>query len=148
MDPVSVVGLVGSVVGITDIVVRSLKGLRSLQALYSTADRRVAMTRGNLQSVKGALDEIHEWAESLNEDAKTSYATLLVRLDFAVQCCAIPLEALCEIIESLKSEAEGGPLTRMGKLAVLLGDSEMREMSIHLGNQVQALNLLLMAAFW
>lgn len=143
MDPISIIGVVGSVIGVADIIARSLKGLVSLKAVYRSAELLVTIVIGHLHTVEAILGEIREWLKTLNGDS--GYVDLLWKIDMAVTCCAVIAEALSEKVDSLQRGASKG-LTAKGKLLYLLGENEIKEMNAHLGTQVQALHILVDAA--
>lgn len=145
MDPVSVIGIIGSVFGVTDIVARCLRGLVGLQSVYRSADILVTIVIGHLHTVEAVLNMIRDWLGSLEDVSE--YAELLANVNMAVGCCAVIAEHLSEKIERLQRGIDS-KLTHTAKLLYVLGESEIKEMNGHLATQVQALHILVDAARW
>lgn len=61
MDPVSVVGLAGALIGIADVLSRSIGGLISLQSKYRSSSLVVSLLIGQLTTLKAALGQVQKW---------------------------------------------------------------------------------------
>ena len=64
MEPISIIGLAGSVLGIVDIIGRTVSSLRTIQTKYETADLAASLVIAQLSTVKAALGQVMELANS------------------------------------------------------------------------------------
>ena len=85
MDPVSITGLAGSIVGIVDVAVRSISALRALQQRWKTADLTISLLIGQLTALRAALNQIEEWiSTSLNA---FQHYQLVMDLEASLESC-------------------------------------------------------------
>jgi hypothetical protein len=54
MDPVSAIGLVGSIIGVVDVISGNISSIIDLQSRYKTADLKVHLLIGQLSTLKAA----------------------------------------------------------------------------------------------
>jgi hypothetical protein len=64
MDPLSAISLADSVVGIVDVVSRTIKSLHNLSEPWKEADLAVTLLIAQLSALKAALNQISEWVSS------------------------------------------------------------------------------------
>ena len=64
MDPISIIGLAGSIVSIVDVVTKSLKTLNELRLHRLEADLTLTLLITQLGTLKAALGQIAEWINS------------------------------------------------------------------------------------
>src|SRR5690349_18540885 len=101
MDPVSAIGLVGTVVGIVDVIGRSILSLNDLRKRLTEADLTVTLLIGQLNTVKAALNQVQSWMnESLLEDS--NHYQLLLDLESSLNSCRL----LIGLIDSQISKLE------------------------------------------
>ena len=145
MDPVSAVGLAGSVVGIIDVATRSIGALRALQQRWKTADLTISILKSQLTTLKAALGQIKDWiSTSLNAN---HHYQLVMDLGSALNSC----ETLLLFIDGQVSHLawnDNNALSLESKIKAVLQDKTVRECATHLANQSMALNLLLTALNW
>lgn len=147
MDPVSAIGLAGALVGIGDVITRSLRRLVDLQSKYRSSSLVVSLLIGQLTTLKAALNQITEWATS-SLVGVLRHEQLMGDLQVSLESCHVLIFILEERIEKLELEQDGGSLSVKGKIGFLLEESGLNEFTTHLNHQVNALNLLLTALNW
>jgi len=146
MDPISVFGLVSSLITIADVIKESLIRLRILQLNYKNASLVVSLLIGQLNTLKAALDQITGWvSKSLINIPK--HQQLVNDLDISVESCKVLVLFLDERIAQLTWNDED-TLDVKGKIVFLWEQLGLDEFTTHLNNQTNALNLLLTALNW
>ena len=146
MDPVTIIGLTGSVVGIIDVVAKCLTTLKNLQAQWQFADWTVTAIISQLTTLKAALNQISEWI-STDLAAGPQHYQLGLDLEEALESC----KTLILFIDGQLSRLEwkdDDSLTYQSRLKAVLGDTALKACVDHLHNQSSALNLLLTALNW
>lgn len=148
MDPISAVGLAGALVGIGDVLPRSIRSLISLQSRYRSSSLVVNLLIGQLTTLKAALNQITELVTGSLANT-TLLQQLVADLQVSLESCHVLIFVLEERIEGLEqTDSDGVNLTAKGKIGFLLEESGLNEFNNHLNNQVNALNLLLTALNW
>ena len=146
MDPVSAVGLAGSVLGIIDIVTRSVQTLQNLQKKYKDADLTVSLLIGQLSTLKAALFQISEWINTSLVNAPQHHQ-LVADLTISLNCCELLIRVLSARLHEFK-RTDSGSLSTMGKGLFAWEETDRRELLNHLDHQTNALNLLLTTFQW
>ena len=146
MDPVSIVGLAGSIVNIVDIIAKSIKNLRELQQKWKAADLIVNSLIGQLFTLKSALTKIEEWmSSSLSKEPQ--HEQLAVDLKQSLECCHFLVTFMYDHLLLLDWN-EANRLTSSSKIRAVFHDSEVKDCATYLDRQTNALNLLLTALNW
>ena len=146
MDPLSVLGAAGAVVGIIDVATRSINSLRRLQQQWSGADLTVSLLVGQLNTLNAALNQISEWM-STSLETVPQHHQLTIDLDASLESC----KTLILFIDSHLSRLEWddtNTLSLESKFRALLKDQSITDCVNHLHGQIAALNLLLTALNW
>ncbi|KAI9686854.1 MAG: guanine nucleotide-binding protein subunit alpha [Bathelium mastoideum] len=126
MDPASIIGIVGSVVGIADVVTRSIGSLNGLKLKYRDAPTLVSTLIGQLYTTQTALDQLSSWAE-----------------DYAGIPTSVEAERYAELAAQVGNALDCfGPLIR---ISFLWNERDLNEYLTLLDRQVNALTLLLQA---
>lgn len=145
MDPVSAIGLVGSVLGIVDIITKSVAYLSSLQSRYKVADLKVSLLIGQLSTLKAALDQV---AALINSRPDVPRDNKLVNdLSVALTCVEAVIFAVDDRLSDLERNGNYG-LTSLSKAGFVWDEQTMNDYLSLLNNQVNALNLFLTALQW
>ena len=145
MDPVSAIGLAGSIVGVIDVATRSISALHALKQRWNSADLTVSLLISQLTTLKAGLSQIHAWI-SANLNSVQHYQ-LIMDLGTSLESC----ETLLLFIDGqlkLLNWNEGTSLSYGSKIKLVLQDNTITECATHLANQSTALNLLLTALNW
>lgn len=146
MDPVSAIGLVGSVFSIVDVLAKSVNFLLNLQTKYKQADLTVSLLIGQLSTLKAAMNQISEWITSSLADVP-QHEQLVSDLTLSIEGCKILVSALDDRINSFDRNAAHS-LNSFGKAQLLWEGNGTNEYLNHLSHQITALNLLLTALQW
>ena len=146
MDPASVTALAGSVVGIVDVIGRSLSYLLDLQTKYRNANLTVSLLIGQLSTLKAALNQISEWITARLVGVP-QHEQLVADLDISLEACKILILVLDNRISCLGRGATS-ELRAVDKAQFLWEEKGMNDYLNHLNNQINALNLLLTALQW
>ena len=145
MEPVSVIGLAGSIVGIIDVAARSIGALHALQRRWKAADLTISLLISQLTTLKCALKQIEKWiTTSLNQ---MEHYQLVIDLDTSLESCKTLLLFIDEQLAHLGLSDTMNPSWE-SRIKVVLQDSTVKECATHLANQSAALNLLLTALNW
>ena len=145
MDPVSVIGLAGSIFGIVDVATRSISALRALQQRWKTADLTISLLISQLSTLRAALSRIEGWILT-SLDAVQHYQ-LVMDLEASLESC----ETLLLFIDgqiSYLAWNDSNALSLESKIKAVLQDKTVKECATHLANQSTAINLLLTAMNW
>lgn len=148
MDPISALGLAGTLLKISGGVVSALQNLVKLQSKYRSSSLVVSLLIGQLTTLKAALNQITEWAGGslVGIDLHEQFVT---DVQVSLESCHILILVLEQKIEKLGQEQDDGRgLSIKGKVGFLFGEEGLNEFTNHLNNQVNALNLLLTAFHW
>lgn len=146
MDPASAIALASSVIGIVDVLTKSVTSLLHLQTKYKQADLTVSLLIGQLSTLKAALNQISEWITS-SLDAVPQHEQLVSDLTISINGCKVLVLALDDRIKSFDRNAAHS-LSALGKAQLLWDENGTTIYVNHLSNQISALNLLLTALQW
>ena len=146
MEPVSIVGLAGAVVGIANVLGQSMLLLNNLRARFKEANLTVTLLIGQLNAVKAALKQIQLWLlESSDEDS--NYFQLSLDLESSLSSCGILVGLIDDQLSKL--EWDGNDILKFESRArIVLEDTRTRECLDYLGHLISSLNLLLLAFNW
>ncbi|KAI0476547.1 G-protein alpha subunit-domain-containing protein [Xylariaceae sp. FL0804] len=141
MDPISLVGLVGSVTALGAAVVKCIAGLSSLKSRYHDAPLVVSTIIGQLYMVKAALDHLAAW-KSPQYDRDPRYRQLALQIENSLDSFGLLILALEQKLDSFSNSEQ---MTASSRVMFLWDKDETTEFSALLDRQVNALNLLLQA---
>ena len=145
MDPVSAIGLTGSIIGMIDVAARSVGALHALQRRWKVADLTISLLISQLTTLKTALKQIEEWiTTSLNQ---MEHYQLVIDLEASLESCKTLLLFIDEQLAHL-GLSDNVNSSFESRIKVVLQDSTVKECATHLANQSAALNLLLTALNW
>lgn len=117
MDPVSIVGLASSVLGIVDVISKNVSFILGLQSRYRQANLTISLLIGQLSTLKAALNQISEW---INSDLNTSqHEQLVTDLTVAIQGCKVLILAINTRIQDLHKNDTNIQLRPMDKIGFL-----------------------------
>jgi len=146
MDPVSALGLVSSLIAITQVAAGSLIRVKRLQSKYKSSSLVLSLLFGQLNTLKAALTQITEWITSTLLDI-SEQQQLMSDLEISLESCKILIAVLEERVAHLELNDQG-VLNFRGKTSYLRGELELNEFGAYLNNQIGALNLFLTALNW
>lgn len=142
MDPVSAIGLSGSIVGIVDVIARSILSLLDLQKQFKDADGTLIALIGQLQTMKAGLEQVR----ALIDDSEQSYQ-LQMDLSSAVKACDVRVHNLDEKITEL-DRSKADKLTFESKVRLVLGSKGTEVCLTRLDRQANAITMLISALNW
>ena len=145
MDPISALGLAGSVVGLIDVAARSINALRALQRRWKAADLTINLLISQLTTLRAALNQIEEWITA-SPNANQHYQ-LIIDLGATLESCEILLLFIDGKLNEL-DWSDSNNLSFESKIKIALQDTDVKECATHLANQSTALNLLLTVVNW
>ena len=141
-----VVGTAGAIVGILDVVTRSILKLAEIRKRYKNVSLTVELLSGRLVTVKAALEQIHGFANDALRGQEQHYQ-LVISLDAAVRCCRSLLEVIDADLSRLQYH-DDDVLTTESKVRIILESGGITECLTRLDHQVNALNLVVVAFQW
>lgn len=145
MDPVSLIGLLGSIIGIGDVVTRTVKSISLLQTKFQDVNLHVSLLIGQLLTLDAALRQISDWISSMQ--GIQQHGQLIEDLTVAFNACKLLITRLDERVAKLK-RSSGDEIQLAGKVTFLWEELEIKEYLGLLSNQIAAFNLLLNARQW
>lgn len=99
-----------------------------------------------LATLKGALGQIAEWINSSLAVDPHQYYQLIIDLKSAVSCCKTLITLIdCHISKLKWNDHINQPISFKRRVRLALKDGAIKDYLNHLGNQTNALNLLLAA---
>jgi guanine nucleotide-binding protein subunit alpha len=141
MDPITAVSTLGAVIGIIDVITKSISGLREISARYKDAEFTIAALVSQLMVLRAALTTIREWMDS--EPAESHYQ-LVMDLGDALSFCGILTDKLeAEVLRCNRSTR--GLLKARSKLKFAVGGRSMEDLQNMVLHQTNALNLAIAA---
>ena len=146
MDPVSIIGVVGSIVSVIDVVTRNLIYLRRLQQQWTMADMTITLLIGHLATLKAALNQISEWIGT-SLSSMPQHHQLVMDLTMSLESCKLLVLFMNSHIDRLEL-SDDDTLKLRSRVRVVLEDQSVKDCVNHLNTQANALNLLLTAFNW
>ena len=145
MEPVTAIGLAGSIAGLIEVAAQSISTLRTLQHRWKAVDLTISLLISQLTTLRTALNQIEEWtATSLNA---SQHYQLIIDLQASLESCEMLLLVIDGQLKGL-DWSDSSVLSFESKVKIMLQDKNIKECTNHLGNQSTALNLLLTALNW
>lgn len=146
MDPVSAIGLAGSVVNIVGAVTGMIISLQELRRHWKDTDLTVVLLIAQLTTLKAALNQIAEWISSSLVDIP-QYRQLIIDLEESWTSCNVLITFMDHHMAKL-AWTETQALTYESRVRVILEGKAIKDCLDHLNNQSNALNLLLTVFNW
>jgi hypothetical protein len=149
MDPVSIVGLIGSILSIADAVTKSISKLSDLKSRYHNAPLQITTLVGQLYIIRAAIEELQRW-KLKDLDNEPRYYQLAAQIDTSLSCFVPLIAALEQYLDKLDISLQattGGP-TRQNKFLVAWNEADIALYLNLLDRQINALNLFLQAIHW
>ncbi|KAF2114217.1 G-protein alpha subunit-domain-containing protein [Lophiotrema nucula] len=141
-DPLSIIGAVGAVANIIDLVTKTIDSLREVRGRWKEVDLAFLSLASQLTALRAALKKIQEWATS--DLSQESDYQALMDLDMSINCCSLLVEKFDAFLSGL-TETPDAPLNFTGKLKFSFGIKDLEGIQKMVEGQVSALTLLLTA---
>ena len=146
MDPATIVGVTGAIVGMVDVLARSVKSLYALQNRWTHAQMTVSSLVSQLTALKTALGKMREWIASDLSNA-AQHHQLVIDLEDSIACCQMLVQNVERTVLTLERSADN-KLNTKSKAQIVFGDKAMDDFQRAIASQTSALTLLLMACNW
>ena len=140
MDPISIVGLAGTALGVLGPLAKSLSFLLQLSTKYKMADAKMTLLIGFLASVQVSVHEIANIIKS--NGTQPQHSEVAESLNTTLDCTTFSLSILQAKIDALGLDSVQD-MTKLEKAIVLFKGAEFDEYLTGLDTYVNALNLLL-----
>ena len=145
MDPLSVIGVTGSLVGILDVLTRSLSGLSSIITRYKSAHLQIKLVVSQLALLRSSLNQLLEWIR-FSPAGFEENETLLKDLQTSISSCELLIGILDLEIRHLQGDKERDP--DLYHKMLITFDRTCNERQMQITHQVTALQLLLTVMNW
>ena len=143
-EPLAAIGAIASVVGIIDILGKSISLISSIRAQWNDADFIFLNLNSQLAALRAALTKIEEWMGSGANDA---HYQLIMDLEGSINCCQILATKIESRLSGLLQKPDGA-LAPSAKFKLMIGTKNMDDIQKMLERQTSALTLLLTACNW
>ena len=147
MESIAVISFAGAITGIIDVITRSISGLRTLQTQWKAAALIVDSVIGQLTILKAALSQISQWICTGSTTMPQHYPVIL-ELGESLESCKRLVLFIDDQLTRLKKKEANSFLTFKNRARAVLNQGGVRDCSIYLSNQCNALNLLLTTFNW
>lgn len=160
MDPISIIGLAGSIGGLIDITSRSIFALLDLRGRYSDFGFKITQIVGHLLTFKAALKKIKDLIEIGHDDILRKSETyvfpmndeqLVCDLNESIICCESLIKRRDDQLSQFQLASpsqSSGPSNVWTKVKFLLEESDIDGYQVMLNNHINALNLLFTVTRW
>lgn len=159
MDPISVIGLAGSIGGLIDITTRSILALLDLQGRYSDFGFKISQITAQLSTIRAVLKRIKDIFEISDEDILPNKTHIIpfaddeLVLDFyePIKHCEILIQRLDEQLNRFQPiyPSQSSRLNNARtRLRFLWDESEIDQYQTMLNNHISVLNLLFTVTRW
>jgi len=139
-DPISILGTAGAVVGIVDLLAKTIRRVSELRAQWKIVDAVVATFELQLIALNTALTQIKEWTNTNTEDP---HYQLSIDLDHCLSHCQLLVGIISTEIETLT--AAEGDQSIASKICFLFRTQGIAEVQKMIDHVTGALTLLLTA---
>ena len=143
-DPISIIGAVGAIANIIDVVSKSIKYINDLRGQWKEADLTFLSLAAQLTALRAALRKIQEWKEN---DLRDSHHQLVMDLDVSISCCKLLVTKVDMLLSELL-EISDKPLEFSSKMKLIFGSRNIDDVQKLIERQTSALTLLLTACNW
>lgn len=140
-DPISIIGAVGAIASIIDVVGKSIKCINDLRDHWKEADLTFLSLVSQLTALRMALVKIQEWVDNCQDDP---HHQLVMDLSNSISYCQLLVTKLDVLICQL-SETSKGPLELSSKVKLVFGSRDVEYVQKLIERQTGVLTLLLTA---
>ncbi|KAL2825417.1 hypothetical protein BDW59DRAFT_72450 [Aspergillus cavernicola] len=143
-DPISIIGTIGALSNIADMVDKALVGIEALWHAWKEADLFFLSLVSQLIALRAALIKNTRagW-----ESHESSHYQLVMDLDVSISCCDKLVSKVEEFVSAL-CYADGESLDFRDRIMFLSGSKDLDNVQRWIQQQTSALNLLLAACNW
>lgn len=146
MDPITIIGTVGAVANIVDLIDKTLASLWTLHDNWKNADFTILSLISQLGSLKAALNKISEWISS-DLDGNPQHHQLIIDLEDSITCCKMLIKSMDARLSKTGWNSEN-KLDIGSRIRILFEDKAINNFQMFIDRQTSALQLLLTACNW
>jgi hypothetical protein len=144
-DPLTIIGSIGAVANIIDLVTKTISSIRDVRGQWKDADLAFLSLTSQLSALRAALVKIREWSD--NELSIDPDYQLIMDLDVSMGCCRMLVGKFDEFFLKLDQTADE-PFDFAGKVKFVFGTRDLDDVQRMVERQVGAMTLLLTACNW
>jgi len=143
-DAISIIGTVGAVANIIDVVDKTISTFCDLQNKWKEADLTFLSLVAQLTALRAALTKIKQWADN---DLGDPHYQLVMDLDISMSCCRMLIGKINILLPKLHQTADE-TLDFSSKVKLVFGSKNIDDVQKLIEQQTSALTLLLTACNW
>jgi guanine nucleotide-binding protein G(i) subunit alpha len=144
-DPITIIGTVGAVANIIDLVSKTIEGIRDVRGRWKEADLAFLSLAAQLAALRAALTKIKEWSDQ--ELAGDPDYQLIMDLDVSMSCCRLLVGKFDDFFLKLDQTTDGS-LDFASKVKFVFGTKDLDDVQRMVERQISVLTLLLTACNW
>jgi len=144
-DPLTIIGTVGAVSNIIDLVSKTINSIRDFRGRWKEADLAFLSLSAQLTALRAALTKIQEWSN--NELLGGTHYQLTMDLDVSITCCRLLMGKFDELFFKLNQTTDEA-FDFAGKVKFVFMTKELDDVQKMVERQIGALTLLLTACNW
>jgi hypothetical protein len=145
MDPITIIGTLGAIANIVDVVSKSIRAISDLRKRWTDADLTLLSLSSQLTALRAALSRINEWTMSGFEG--DPHHQLVMDLDVSIKCCELLMSKIDLLLGELVDNVDE-PLDFASIVKVVFKDKNIEGVQKMIEQQTGALVLLLTACNW
>ncbi|KAF2121297.1 hypothetical protein BDV96DRAFT_640692 [Lophiotrema nucula] len=140
-DPITIIGAVGAIANIIDVVTKSVKTINDIRQQWLEAELTLLSLASQLSALRAALDKIQEW---MSTDLVEAHHQLVMDLDVSMSCCKVLVHKIDDFLSELGNTVDE-PLDFRSTFKLVFGSGNIDSVQKLLERQTSALTLLLTA---
>ena len=144
-DPITIIGAVGAMANIVDLITKSVKTLRELHDRYKEAELTLLNLASQLTALRAALSKIQDWMD--NGMDGDPHHQLVMDLDVSVKCCQL-LAGKIDMLVGELADTVDEPLDFSSIVKLVFKNKSIDDVQKMILQQTSALTLLLTACNW
>ncbi|KAF4630898.1 hypothetical protein G7Y89_g7233 [Cudoniella acicularis] len=145
-DPISIIGAVASIVGIIDIVSKTISELRELHSQWKEADFTFVNLISQLTALRAGLDKIREWIDIVDRLTEPHHQ-FVMDLEASISCCRMLVSRLDSHVAEFRQDTNG-KLNFQSKMKLIAKNGTLEELQRMVERQTIGLTLLLTVCNW
>lgn len=144
-DPISIIGAVGAMANIIQVVTKTIQSISHLHDRYKEANLTLLSLASQLTALRAALTRIRDWME--NDLDGDPHHQLVMDLDVSVKSCELLVGKIDMLIGKLADDV-GKPLAFKNIVKLVFKENSIEDVQKLIERQTSALALLLTACNW
>src|SRR6186713_75592 len=132
-DPITIIGTIGAVANIVDLVSKTINSIRDLRGRWKDADLAFLSLTSQLSALRAALIKIQEWSD--NELSIDLDYQLIMDLDISMTCCRLLVGKFDQFFLNLDQTADE-PFDFAAKVKFVFGTRDLDDVQKMVERQV------------